>query len=160
MGGKMLAGRRCPLEEAETIGRRVIEALTGVTSRAELAGSVRRRRPEVGDVDIVIVPTGDIVAALVAAGMEEPTGGVQQLHLLVDGVQVDLALTQADRWGTAILHWTGSVAFNIACRRQAKRLGGTLSQHGIACADGMRTFTEEGDVLMHLGMAYRVPGER
>jgi DNA polymerase/3'-5' exonuclease PolX len=52
-------GGRIPLAEAETLAREVVELLRPACAKIEIAGSIRRRRPDVGDLEIVAVPCID-----------------------------------------------------------------------------------------------------
>ncbi len=106
--------------------------------RVDIAGSLRRLRETVGDVD-VLVATDDPAAVsaslrddaeLVAEVLAE---GDTKLSIITrgPGVQVDVRLVPADSWGAALLYFTGSKAHTVRIRERAVRRGLTVNEYGI-----------------------------
>jgi len=153
--------RYVPLEEAERVAQKVVEAIRPYCKLIEVCGSIRRRKPIVGDVDIVLVPeNGD---GLLTA-LEELTG--TQINLKgqfeVDGVQVDLFIVKEEGWGAACMYATGAAETNIAQRALAKRKGMLLNQYGLydrATGRFIAGRTEE-EVYEALGLEFLPPERR
>jgi DNA polymerase (family 10) len=103
--------------------------------RIEVAGSLRRRRPTIGDLDLLAAV--DDPAALIGAldGLPEvekvlSAGSDKSSIVLRDGPQVDLMVCSPAAWGTHLLHFTGSRDHNIALRGMALDRGWSLSEKG------------------------------
>lgn len=164
MGGKAFNGKRCPLPVAEEIGNRILSQLSAIFAieRGIIAGSVRRKSKEVGDIDIVIEPKNremldkwlrDNFGTLINGYTPKRSG-------LIDGVQIDIVCADYDSWGAACMHCTGSVKTNIRMRARAQELGMKLNEKGL-WKDGMWVAgkTEE-EVYKALGVTYQQPEER
>lgn len=142
---------------AESIVAR-LEAVPGV-SRVAFAGSLRRGKETVGDVDILVETTD--AAAASAAFVAMP--GVRQVLLAgatksacrfatrADAgrwgagdapeptIQVDLRVVPAGHWGAAMMYFTGSKEHNVQLRQRAQRAGRTLNEYGLYTEDGEPT---------------------
>jgi len=105
-------------------------------SRAEVAGSFRRFKETVGDLDILVcAPSGppvmdhlarwEDVERVVARG--EPRATV----VLRSGLQVDVRVVPAECFGAALVYFTGSKAHNIEIRRLAQEKGLKISEYGV-----------------------------
>jgi DNA polymerase (family 10) len=140
-----------------------VRAVKGVT-RAEVGGSLRRRRATIGDVDLLAAcaDAGRVmdaftahprVAKVIARG---PTKCAVQLH---DGRQVDLRVLPPERWGTLLQYFTGSQAHNVRLREHALARGLSLSDNGFkVVATGEEILVaEEEDVYARLGLPWIAP---
>ena len=112
-----------------------LSAATGV-SRIELAGSFRRCRETVGDLDILAVAAdGSAVMARFVAYDEVAEvlaqGPTRASVVLKCGLQVDLRVVDAGAYGAALCYFTGSRAHNIALRRLAQERGLKLNEYGV-----------------------------
>jgi DNA polymerase (family 10) len=105
--------------------------------RVELAGSLRRRRETIGDVDILVQRSGDgtpVVEHFVAFGGAQraeaagPTKGSIVLH---SGLQVDLRVVPPESFGAALVYFTGSKEHNVALRTRAVRDGLRVNEWGV-----------------------------
>ena len=115
---------------------KIIQALRPAADELVAAGSLRRRRDTVGDLDILAV-TGD-GPALVKNFVNHPQtaailaeGTTRCAIRLENGLQVDLRIMEKQDFGSALLYFTGSKAHNIALRRRAKAMGLKVSEYGI-----------------------------
>jgi DNA polymerase (family 10) len=130
---------RLLLANAWAVAHHLADRLRGVpgVTRVELAGSFRRRRDTVGDLDLLVCggtpervmdafTTHDRVAEVMARG--ETRSAVR----LADGLQVDLRLVPGESFGAALLYFTGSKEHNIELRRVANDQGLTLNEYGLA----------------------------
>lgn len=110
--------------------------LEGVVA-AEVAGSLRRRRETVGDLDIVVCAAGDampIIAALLAYPQVAEviaSGPTRSTLRLKSGMQVDVRIVGRMSFGSTLQYFTGSKAHGIALRRRARRLGCKLNEYGL-----------------------------
>ncbi len=137
--GKM----RRPLADAERIAATIVTDLAPVCTRLQVAGSVRRRKEMVGDIEVVAIPryepaglfgdrtTNALWTYLHASDAyrflkgDNPDGRYYQLALSThDDLQVDLFLAQPDNWGLTLLVRTGSAAFSTSILARWKRAQG------------------------------------
>jgi len=164
--------RRMRMGEAQAVAERVvalIETLPGVTT-AVAAGSVRRRRETVGDLDVLIETTmPETVLAAVAElpMMESVEGGVRggadrSSVRLLDGPQLDLMAMPPGASGSYLVHFTGSADHNVALRHRARERGWSLSERGLVPLDdetaAPTTFATEAELYAFLELA-QIPPE-
>lgn len=141
-----------------------LRALPGVT-RAEVAGSLRRQRPTVGDLDLLIaVAPGSDALLRFAQGPRVRrllASGRQRASIVLDnGMQVDVRAVPAERFGAAWLCLTGSRAHNVALRRLARRQGLTLNEHGLFRGADSLAGATEAEVYGALGLPFIEPALR
>jgi len=115
--------------------RKYLASLEGVQA-VEIAGSYRRRRDTVGDLDILICarPEADPIAALGRFGdLREisAAGRTKAACVLRNGLQVDVRVVPTESFGAALLYFTGSRDHNIHLRRIAQEKGLKLSEYGL-----------------------------
>ena len=128
---------RLLLGEAEAIVNGLVARLSAVpgVSRLEPAGSFRRRRETIGDLDLLAETTDP--AGLVAAFVDLPEvesvlqrGAHKAAVRLIGGPQVDLMLMPPGTAGTYLIHFTGSREHNVRLRGRARERGWSLSEKG------------------------------
>ncbi len=158
---RMPLGRALPI--AEEIAQQ-IDALPG-TARVVIAGSARRMKETVGDIDILtIADNGEAtiqafvhfpqVKEILAAG---DTKGSVVLH---NGLQVDLRVVPPESYGAALHYFTGSKAHNIKIRTIARERGLKVNEYGIFRGEKRIAGEEEDDVFEVLGMQWIPPEMR
>jgi DNA polymerase (family X) len=139
--------------------------------RCAYAGSLRRWRETIGDVDILAA--ADDSAPLMAAFAAGPevasviaSGPTKTSIRTSAGLQVDLRVVQLDAWGAALQYFTGSQAHNVAVRQVAIRQKLKLSEYGLfdvgtasTAGDLIVSRTEE-EVYARLGLAWIPPAMR
>lgn len=152
------SGQRLPIGLALPIAERFVERLSRVrgVDRVVYAGSLRRGRDTVGDIDVLATakdpgPVGEAfrstpgVREVLVAGEgrssvrhaidAEPTAltkdGEDIRGTLGPTVQVDLRVLPASSWGSALLYFTGSKEHNIRLRERAIKMGFTLNDWGL-----------------------------
>ena len=132
--------------------------------RIERAGSLRRRRATIGDLDLLAAV--DDAPALIAALDGLPSvervlsaGTDKSSIVLRDGPQVDLMVCPPSAWGTHLVHFTGSADHNIALRGMALDRGWSLSEKGFKVLDTGELLcdAEEADVYERLGLPWIPP---
>jgi DNA polymerase (family X) len=109
--------------------------------QAEVAGSLRRRRETIGDVDLICsLADHDPAAAeaVAAAFVKFPEverilgqGGTKASVVTAGGLQVDLRIVPAENFGAALLYFTGSKEHNVRLRGRALDMGLTLNEWGL-----------------------------
>lgn len=172
----MSTGEKLPYADVYPVAAHIAEAIRPYCDRVEIAGSLRRKRHIIGDIEIVALPK----RAKNLFG--EPTGGMTELDvfLALKGLQmikdgdkykqfvygrfsVDLFLPEsAAHWGAIYTIRTGSHDFNLWIMQQR------CKQAGVKFVDGRITHyrhglldtPEESDVFEALNMDYAPPEER
>lgn len=170
--GRLRLGHAIPI--AEMICARLRE--TPGAERVEYAGSARRGRETVGDLDILA--SGANEAALHEAFRALP--GVEKVlasgasktsvRLKVDDhlLQADLRVVPAEQFGAALMYFTGSKEFNVRLRERALKRGMTLNEYGLYPEDEEKTPPQsrgiapvasrtEEEVFAALGVAFVPP---
>jgi DNA polymerase/3'-5' exonuclease PolX len=155
--------------DARDIAERIVTALAPACHRIEIAGSLRRRRPEVGDIDLVLIPRSRVALEILIRelyGRKPEKSGEHYLMLKsFDGIQVDLYLATPATWATLLLIRTGSKAHNITLCQRARKFNLKLHANG----DGMESLCghhpliaieREEQVFTLLALPYREPWER
>lgn len=133
--------KRMLLKDAEKTGNEILDAIIKIpgVKKAELAGSLRRKKETIGDIDIVILAdpaarkkiVGRIIA-LPQVGKVLAKGTSKASIVLKNGnVQVDIRLVHDDEYGAALLYFTGSKEHNIKLRAIAKERGFKINEYGI-----------------------------
>ncbi|MBW8483276.1 DNA polymerase/3'-5' exonuclease PolX [Actinomadura parmotrematis] len=156
-------GDRVLVGTAAELAERVVEALAPLAERIAHAGSLRRMRETIGDVDVLAAsddprPLMEAFTALpfvteVVAGGDKKTS-VRTFR----GPDIDLRVVPPDSWGAALQYFTGSQAHNVRTREIAVRAGLKLSEYGLFTASGERlaSATEE-EVYGRLGLPWIPP---
>lgn len=158
------------LEEAKLIAERVKEFLTPYCERIEIAGSVRRRKPEVNDIDIVLIEKPEaaltINYAIAHIGTMLKDGPkIKQLWYTENQtlIAVDLYLATPATWPTLLFIRTGSKENNIRLASLARRKGWHLKANGdgLFDEDGNRVAGDtEESIYEALAIPYQEPEER
>lgn len=129
------------LLEASVVGQEMLEALRADARvrKAEVAGSLRRRRETIGDVDILCTlkndadgeAVGATFAKLPMVGKVLGSGSTKTSVLVRGGLQVDLRVVPEDCFGSALLYFTGSKDHNVKLRGLAQDKGMRLNEWGL-----------------------------
>ncbi|MGW4887714.1 DNA polymerase/3'-5' exonuclease PolX [Streptomyces murinus] len=160
------AGARVPLALALDTAEGIVGALEEVTGcrRCAYAGSLRRMRETVGDLDILVAArkSGPFMAALceLPGTAEVIARGTKKTSVRTGkGLQVDLRVLPPESWGAGLQYFTGSKAHNIRTRTIAVHRGLKLSEYGVFDAESgesLASRTEE-EVYARLGLPWIVP---
>ena len=182
------SGKRLHLGLAMPIAEALVERLGSIegVERIAFAGSLRRGRETIGDVDLLCVSSdpkavadafceGDRVVQVIGRGETKCSARVK-----IEGaptrwkgfpaddtpsVQVDLRLVPAESWGAALMYFTGSKEHNVRLRERAQKRGMTLNEYGLyeldqagekPAGDPVAGRTEE-EVYAALGLAWIPP---
>jgi len=119
------------LEKAVGIAGRVVQELSPHCERIEVAGSIRRKRPFVHDIDLVCIPSsGAFVTALQSLGQLK-VGGQKVLRVnLPEMISLDVYVATPSTWATLLLIRTGSAKHNVRLCSLAKSKGMRLHADG------------------------------
>ncbi|MFJ3308808.1 DNA polymerase/3'-5' exonuclease PolX [Streptomyces sp. NPDC086549] len=159
-------GDRVLLDVAMDLAEEIIAALNGVTGcrRCAYAGSLRRVRETIGDIDILAAAEDSAPLMRAFAGLPYVTeviasGGTKTSIRTTKGLAVDLRVVPPDSWGAALQYFTGSKAHNIRTRELAVHQGLKLSEYGLFDAEsGEKIVSEtEEDVYARLGLPWIPP---
>lgn len=142
---------------------RRMEGLEHITA----AGSYRRGKETVGDIDILATATRpeEIVAAFVRMPIVEEVlsrGPTKASVIVQETIQVDLRIVEHRSYGTVLQYFTGSKEHNVLLRQLALDRGYSLSEYSLKrLSDGQDLFFDrEEDVYAHLGLQYIPPEMR
>ncbi len=130
--------RRMLLDEATALAERVLSFLRSHPAcvKADVAGSLRRQKETIGDLDIVAA--SDDPQALADAFAEAPFAeevlahGPKKVFVLCNGTEIDLRIVEPEAYGSLLHHFTGGQAHNIALRERAVKMGINISEYGLA----------------------------
>ncbi len=151
--------RRLKLAEAAQYAEALLAHLAPALRRAqvEVAGSFRRMRDTVGDLDVV-VGGGDAGAVLdrfvATPGVEQvlSKGTTRASIKLRGGLQVDLRVVPQESYGAALVYFTGSKAHNIALRRLAQQRGLKINEYGVFRGERRIAGDTEASVYRAVGL--------
>ena len=157
--------RRIKLADAEDIAVPLVEHLRSVdgVKTVEVAGSYRRRRETVGDLDLLVSANRNAAGVMNAfVGYEDVAevlakGSTRGTVRLRNGVQVDLRVVAPASFGAALFYFTGSKAHNIAMRKLAIARGLKLNEYGIFRGDRSVGGRTEQDVFDAVDLPFIPP---
>ncbi|KAF5075327.1 DNA polymerase/3'-5' exonuclease PolX [anaerobic digester metagenome] len=151
--GRKLLGQILPL------GKSLKEKINGFDTvfKVEIAGSIRRRKETVGDIDLLVVADDsmDVMDKFTEMrGVEEiiSKGPLKSTVRLEDGFEVDLRVFRAESFGSALVYFTGSKETNVELRKIAISKGLKLNEYGVYRDETMIAGKTEEEVFRALGM--------
>jgi len=164
IAARAVRGKRILLSEAEAQIEPIVARLReapGVT-RIEVAGSYRRRRDNVGDVDILVAAeaSANIGKLLLSDPQTEKVladGDTKTSVVLKSGLQVDLRVVPAESFGAALHYFTGSKAHNIAIRTLGVRKKLKINEYGVFEDSNRVSGEREEDIFASVGLGYVPP---
>lgn len=160
--GRMLLGRALP--EAEKIIAQLRES--GLADRVELAGSARRMRETVGDLDILVATKNpermaDLLVSLREVDRVILRGPTKTTVLLRIGINCDLRVVGTGSFGAAMQYFVGNRDHNVKVREIAIKKGYKLNEYGLFDRSGRSIAAgDEREVYAKLGMQYMPPEMR
>jgi DNA polymerase (family 10) len=164
--------KRIPLKKAVEIGNNILSEINNMPGvlKGELAGSIRRKKETIGDIDIVILAEKKnnksiidqfialpIVKNVISAGRRKAS-----VVLKEEGIKADIQLVSKEEYGSSILYFTGSKEHNIALRSLAKKKGWKLNEYGLfdLKTNGKLAGESESDIYEKLGFKFIPPEKR
>ena len=155
---------RMNLGVAFPAAKRIVESLRQKTGsrKIEWAGSLRRMKENVGDIDILA--TGPDKEKIVQVFTHLPevkevlASGETKASVIVEaGTQLDLRVVEEDSYGAALQYFTGSKAHNIHLRGIAKAKGIKVNEYGVFKGKKKIGGKDEKDIYRALGMDWMEP---
>jgi len=167
---------KIPLKKARDYAEKIVEELRPMCERIEIAGSIRRQCPEVGDIDLVIEPKRGQMHAIKSrclrgGPMVMADGDLNYLLMLVGNVQLDIFFARAQvddllapkppNFGTILLCRTGSKEHNIWMISKAKAAGvAWLPYEGVLMNGQIVASETEEEIFRMIGVEYVKPENR
>jgi DNA polymerase (family 10) len=163
---RRISGRYC-LDEADTVAQKLSDHLAHLpgVEKVTPAGSLRRGRETVGDLDILITGKCCLHEEQRNAVIEQivrfpgildviARGENKVSFKLRSGMQVDVRLLPPQSFGAAMQYFTGSKSHNVALRQRALKLGYTLNEYGLVKLEGEKRVAgkTEDEIYAKLGM--------
>ena len=160
------------LEEAAVLADRIVHSIEHLCDKIQVVGSMRRKRPEVHDIDIVLIPQAwmwntiiqrlknNMLARVIKTGQElatlkVPTGATSET------IQVDIYRARPETWGVLLLIRTGSKEHNVMMCSRARTLDMMLSAaRGLIKNGKVIASRTEKEIFQTLGMEYIEPQNR
>ena len=153
--------------EAEALADKMITALEPYVDYSEVCGSFRRGREDPGDLDVVIImKSGESLPEIIdkLSGLYTAINwlGEKKTQIIVDGVKVDIKVSNTEGIGAALLYFTGPSGYNIGMRRSAKKRGLKLNEYGIWNRDTNEYLggATEQEIYEILEKTYKPPEKR
>ncbi|MGI6340742.1 MAG: helix-hairpin-helix domain-containing protein [Minisyncoccales bacterium] len=130
--------------------------------KIEVAGSFRRRKETVGDIDILVASPFshkimDEFVSLPGIVRIWGRGETKSSVRMKKGYDIDLRIVMEDSFGSALQYFTGSKEHNVALRRLAISKGYKLNEYGLFKNDLYKAGKEEEDIYEKLGLQYIPP---
>ncbi|MEX0751803.1 MAG: DNA polymerase/3'-5' exonuclease PolX [Xanthobacteraceae bacterium] len=159
--GKPPAARRFKLSVAEAEADALVRFLSN-SGRVVVAGSYRRRRDTVGDLDVLVTTQEGATVGDKLVGYENVSevlahGPTRTTVVLRSGLQIDVRTVPEQSYGAALLYFTGSKTHNIALRGLANEHGWKLNEYGLFAGKRRISGATEEEVYKKLGLAFIPP---
>ena len=140
----------------------IVDVLKPHVSKISLAGSIRRRKETVGDVDILAVSPKpkevmDIFTSMMGVETVLAKGITKSSIRMSSGIQIDLRIVEESSFGSALQYFTGSKEHNIALRKIAIKRGWKLNEYGLFEGEKKIAGREEEEIYEKLGMQWIPP---
>jgi len=161
---------RFELAAARAVAEELVRMLAPHCVQIEIAGSIRRGKATVGDVELLFVSRDGAaeceINRLISAGILEIRGAFGEQNKFVrhiaSGIPVDLFATTQERWANSFVCRTGPAESNIRIATAALRQGWRWNVYGDGFSRGgeVRTMRTEADVFAFVGLEYAEPDRR
>jgi len=157
---------RQPLGKVLPVANEIVEFLkkNAPVSKITLAGSLRRQKDTVKDIDILATSKDPIKTMQVFTTMPNvkdvlSKGSTRSSVIIREGIQVDLRIVESESYGSALAYFTGSKNHNIRLREMALKKGLKINEYGIFNETENKKLggVEEQDIYRILGLPYIEP---
>src|SRR3989338_5114342 len=161
-----LSGKRFLLGYALDVAREIKNRLSNLNdvSKVEIAGSLRRKKETIGDIDILATSKNPEKVMDFFTSMENVAdviakGSTKSMVRLKEGLQADVRVISEKNYGAALLYFTGNKQHNITLRKIAIKKGLKLSEYGLfdKKSNKMLAGKTEEECYKKLGLAYIEP---
>lgn len=158
------AGQRFRLAEAAPVAGALLEHLRAAAGveEAVIAGSYRRGRESVGDLDLLVIaadsaPVMERFVGFRAVHEVRSRGSTRSTVVLDSGLQVDLRVVPRESFGAALHYFTGSKAHNIHVRRLGQAAGLKINEYGVFAGEDLVAGATEASVFGAVGLPWIPP---
>ena len=162
------SGGRAPIGRAYPLAQRIVDELAALpdVKRISIAGSLRRFRETVGDIDILVVSRAPETVIRHFTHLEDVArvlaeGSTKGSVVTKEGIQVDLRVVEMRAYGSALNYFTGSKEHNIRLREIAIKKGLKLNEYGVFRKSGKAekrvAGSSEEELYRTLGLPYIPP---
>ncbi|RJP25179.1 MAG: DNA polymerase/3'-5' exonuclease PolX [Candidatus Abyssobacteria bacterium SURF_5] len=158
------SSKRIPLGIALPVAEQIVAAVRKfkAVERAEMAGSLRRMRDTIGDIDILASSAHPQDAIHAFTAMPEvkrvlAAGGTKASVIVEGNQQIDLRVVEEESYGSALLYFTGSKPHNVKLRDLAKGMGLKINEYGVFRGDRKIAGRDEEDVYDAAGLVWIPP---
>jgi len=151
------------LKRAQKIAEGIVGGLEQYCEQIEVAGSIRRKKPQVQDIDLVLIPRDrDALDHRLAQLGKLQMSGLKIARVQMEEITLDVYYATPETWATLLLIRTGSTENNIRLCSLAKKKGWHLaaSGEGLFNERGERVAGDEVSIYKALGIPYEEPEER
>jgi len=158
---RILLGKALPL--VDEVKEELREKASSWIERISPAGSLRRGKETIGDIDILVSsssshPVMEVFTNLSCVREVLAKGETKSSILTHQGLQMDLRVVSPDSFGAALQYFTGSKAHNISLRERAVRRGLKINEYGVFTQDGGKIGgRDEEEVYACLDLAFVPP---
>ena len=156
--------KRIKLHTAEQFAEPIIDFLQSIkgVKEAIVAGSYRRRKETIGDLDILVASANGTAIMNRFVAYEEvkkivSKGTTRATVILRSGLQVDLRVVPEKSYGAALQYFTGSKAHNITVRTLAIKKGLKMNEYGVFRRETFIAGRNEEEVYAQIGLPYMAP---
>ena len=156
--------RRMSIAEASPPAEEIVADLRALSevSQADIAGSFRRRREDVGDLDLLVAAADSTkpMDALAKHPLVEKVlarGDTKQRVRLKIGIELDLRVVPEESFGAALQYFTGSKAHNIVIRRRAQERDLKINEYGVYRGEKSIAGRTEEEVYQAVGLPWIPP---
>lgn len=156
-------GQRISLGIAYPISEEIVEFLKKKVERISPAGSLRRMKETIGDIDILAAGGPEIIKEFISLPIVKQvlvSGETKASVLVREGTQVDLRVVPEDCYGAALLYFTGSKDHNIKLRHMAKERGWKINEYGLFKDEKILAAKKEEDIYGRLNLSFIPPEMR
>ena len=159
-----LTGTRAYMAEAKVEADAIVESLRQVPGVGQVtaAGSLRRRKETVGDLDVLATASDatlamDTLAAHPLVAQVLARGDTKQRVRLKSGLELDLRVVPEESYGAAMQYFTGSKEHNIVIRRRAQERGLKINEYGVFRGETSIAGRTEEEVYATVGLPWIPP---
>ena len=158
---------RIPLKQGEKIADKILKELKKIKEikKAEIAGSIRRRKETIRDFDFVILTDKPeaVISKLVKMSFVKKVieKGKEKVTIVTEGNrQADFRFFQEDEYGAGLLYFTGDRNYNIWMRKIAIKKGLKLNEYGLFSGGRRVAGKSEQEIFSKFGLKYLEPEDR
>jgi len=151
------------LSDSLIVANQLIESLNPLCLKTHISGSIRRQKPEIGDIDVVVIPINleDFILKIKEI-IDFDYGGTKKIFGLFKERPINIFLSDENSFGACLYQTTGPAMYNIRQRAKVKKIGYKLNEYGLfnsETGEKLAGNTEES-IFEFLEWSFREPNFR